>query len=463
MGGGVRMGNNRRLFSRLIASLCIREVVMRPIIVAFFLVLSAPVFALDYYWTFPGASSQYTSANAACEAIAGFDGRYYRDLVVTISDVTASCRFQYSYNGSNWNSDNQSVSRRGDSCPDGYIYDQATGSCQQPEEDPCEAKSGQSQVFTKTGTAGDGYFTLSGGYGIPAQGACSGGCAVSTVDQKCTSRVTGAYSCRGVAYFTGQACEVTGSGTDVTDAASDTPEPEPQTITEETPCEYVQQSDGTLACASHKSVEKEGQSCGTVNGVSKCVDAAPSKNGIDIRTEVTTESLADGGTKTTKTDVATFTTCTGINQCTTTTTTNKTTVVKDSSGNTVSEGSTCTGSACKGADSGTDSDDDGICDTGDCGTDGESLTGQDWYESGDDTYASVLQGFADRVVASPMGQASVNYLSLNAGGACPRWSASVWVFDIELDQFCSGDIPWAAIKAVILAAAGFLAFRMAFF
>jgi len=51
---------------------------------------------------------------------------------------------------------------------------------------------------------------------------------------------------------------------------------------------------------------------------------------------------------------------------------------------------------------------------------------------------------------------------MNVGGSCPVWSVNAWVFTIVIDQHCSNNIPWAAIRAVLLACAGFVAFRWAF-
>jgi hypothetical protein len=270
--------------------------------------------------------------------------------------------------------------------------------------------------------------------------------------------VTGAYTCRGVAYFTGQSCETSGTGTEVTEAGSDTPEPEPQIITEEQPCEYAEQADGTLACNSEKSVEKEGQSCGTVNGVRKCVDAAPSKNGIDIRTEVTTEPLADGGTKTTKKDVATVTKCTGINQCTTTTTTNTTTTTTDANGKVIQLGGSCTGPACPDANTNPDGNGDGF---GDCvvssgaGCDGEYPE----LEEGD-SFGDATEKFMDRVEASPLVSA-VSELQFAAGGSCSFASFTAPIIGTHSFQsMCTWAADWMApIRAIMLAVWALVAIR----
>src|SRR5690606_40851547 len=99
------------------------------------------------------------------------------------------------------------------------------------------------------------------------------------------------------------------------------------------------------------------------------------------------------------------------------------------------------------------------CATGDC-AEGEGT--QDWFEPGEDTFASVLEKFSTDVLATPIASQSTNFMTFNASGSCPRWSVNAWVFDIRLEQLCTGDIPWGAIKAIILAAAAFFSFRIAF-
>lgn len=421
------------------------------------------VWADDYYWTFPGATQKYSDPSVACNAVLSNNGQYLIDEMTFsfVTDAVVSCTSKRSLNGSSWDRVYQTVTRLGDSCAPGSIYDPSAGTCSAPEEDTCQAKVGGSQVFTKSGNAGDGYFVTSGGYGIPAQDACFSGCAVSTVDQKCTSRVSGSYTCRGVAYYTGQGCDSSGSGTDVIGADTETPEPEPQVISEEKPCQYVEQADGTLACDSQKSTEKEGQSCGTVNGVRKCVDAPPTKNGIDIRTEVTSESLADGGTKTTKTDVATITKCSGINQCTTTTTTNTTTTTTDPSGKVTQVGGTCSGPACPDENTNPDGNGDGL---GDCVVSGgpECSDGDDEYpelEEGDD-FGEATDKFLTRVEGSPLVSA-VSGLQFAAGGSCSFNSFSVPMLGtLSFQPMCAWAADWfAPLRAILLALWALVAIR----
>jgi len=350
------------------------------------------------------------------------------------------------------------VYRNGNACPTGTEWNSTTGTCDAPD-DPCADKAGIYEGFSKAGTAPDAFVSIaSNGFAIPQRQGCKGGCAVEITDLRGKTKTSGAYYYRGTVVYSGQQCATTGTGDQIDEDTNESTEPE--TIKEDVPCVYSADG-GKQVCESKKSEEKEGQSCGTVNGVPTCISTVPEKNGIDIRTEVTTETHADGSTTTTKKDTATATTCKGINNCTSKTATTTTTIKKDAAGNTTSTDSKCTGSAC-GSSFNPDSDGDGLgdCTGDDCGAGGGG-EGQDWYTPTGDTFGSVLTEFVGKVQQTPIASQTTSFLTFHASGSCPRWSVSVWVFDIDVDQLCNGDIPWNAIKAVILAAAGFFAFRIA--
>jgi len=277
----------------------------------------------------------------------------------------------------------------------------------------------------------------------------------------CRARVNGNYFCRGTGRYTGDECPSdVPTGSDL--VPEDTVEtPEPQNFKDEQPCIYA--TDGSKeVCTSSKTDEVEGQICATLeDGSEFCTTKLPEKNGIDISTEVTKETLADGSVKTTKKDTATVTNCVGVNNCTTTKAETTKTTTEDANGNKTGESSTCKGEACPGKGN-PDSDGDGVgdCTGDDCGAGGGG-EGQDWYTPTGDTFGSVLTEFVGKVQQTPVASQTSSFLTFRATGSCPRWSVSVWVFDIDIDQLCNGDIPWNAIKAVILAAAGFFAFRIA--
>ncbi|MGK8473428.1 hypothetical protein ACRS34_21375, partial [Stutzerimonas stutzeri] len=422
-------------------------------------------------WIISQGGISESSPSAACQAFTVYLnslGSTYRHNVVSVTRVTDTkfrCKFSQVRvsTGVETYQDVRDIFREGVGCDVGDTYDPVTGECS--NADPCKDKQGLESPFSKAGTAPDQFMAISsGGYGIPQRQGCKDGCAVEITDLRCKTFTAGPYLCRGLMGYTGQQCSTTGTGTEVAEDVSDSVDPE--TVKEEKPCVYTTVGDKQV-CESKKSEENTGQSCGEVNGVRTCVPKAPDKNGIDIRTEATTKTNPDGTTTTTKTDTATSTTCKGINNCTTTTTTVTTTTTKNANGQTTGSNSTCTGSLCPNKSSNPDADGDGFgdCATGNCGgglPGGSEVGAQDWFTPGEDTFASVLTEFSQKVQLLPVSVQTTKFLTFNASGACPRWSVSTWVFDFDFDQFCTGDIPWSAIAAVIIAAASFLAFRIAF-
>jgi len=298
------------------------------------------------------------------------------------------------------------------------------GQCVAPPDNPCTVKSGGSQSFTKSGSSGDGYGTVSGGYVAGVQTACFGGCAVSTADQKCLGRVSGLYTCRGTAYYSGQQCSTTGVSTEIQENTSQDPPLVPQVISENKPCVYSGSGD-TQTCTSSEGIEKEGQYCGTLNGVKTCVDSKPTKNGIEIQTTFKTETQPDGSKKTIKTDVATKTVCTGAGQCSSTSTTTTTTTNTDANGNTTGVTGSCTGEACPDKNGNPDGDGDGFgdCTGDDCG-DGEGGSVEVPELEEQPNYGDSLQTYFDDIQGAPIVQA-VTDISLPSGGNCPIYSATI--------------------------------------
>jgi len=230
------------------------------------------------------------------------------------------------------------------------------------------------------------------------------------------------------------------------------------------PCTYVYDGEGRKVCSSSNFNYSPGNSsCGTVNGTFQCVGKAPTTNGIVIDTTVTDTTNADGSTTSVKKDTASQIVCNSPKPCVVTTTTNTTTTNYNSNGAKTGQSTSCTGPACS-TDGKGDSDGDGLadCAVGKCEeTEGTEVGPQDWHEKGDETYGTAFEAFADRVTASPVMKAGDQFFAFNPSGACPVWSVNTWVFSITLDQHCSADIPWDVIKAIIMACAGFVAFRWA--
>ncbi len=388
------------------------------------------VYAEDYYWTSGyHVGTKFPSAQAACQAIKNDFTNADSVTAVLYSPSNAKCRLVT--NGNVY--DGIEVIRAGSGCTLPSVLNPSTGSCEAPEPDECEAKKDQSTTFTKSGRAPDSYATVlpQGSLG-PNQSACFSSCVVSTADQKCKVNTDGQYTCQGVAYYTGQKC-TTGPVVDFTDSPKP---PEPEVTTKDKPCQYIEQSDGTLRCDSEKSTEKEGQHCGTVNGVKKCFDTKPTKDGIDIKTEVKTETKPDGSTTTTKTDTATKTTCSGINSCKSTTTTTTTTTEKDPNGKTNSITGSCTGEACPDKNTNPDGDGDGFgdCTGTDCGdSSGGSFETPEFEEVG--TISDTTSAFIDRIGDSPI-LSTVSSIGLNGQGSCSMGSTSTSIGTISASSVC---------------------------
>ncbi|WP_286976899.1 virulence factor TspB C-terminal domain-related protein [Pseudomonas sp.] len=326
-----------------------------------FLGFGQSVFAEDYYWYHTYNGQKYPSPNAACLGWLGSSSSLRFYSLTKLSDSSFYCQLQRISDGA-LGGYGKNMVRRGDSCPPDTTLNSDTGECELPPPDHCEGLAGTSFPFNKSGTAGDGYVSLSAGgkFGGAEQSACYSGCVANTADQKCTTRVTGAYFCQGTGYYTGAEC---GSGGVSEVEESPVPDyPEPETFLEDKPCIPVANPDGSTTCTSEKSVEKEGQHCGTFNGERICTDSQPSKNKVDIKTDTEVKTNPDGSKTTTQTDTATVTKCNGTS-CTTTTTTTKTTTNTDSAGNNTGTTGTCKGPDCPDKNGNPDGDGDGF---GDC-------------------------------------------------------------------------------------------------
>lgn len=432
------------------------------------LIFSGHSLASDYSWGTSTSAQQYSSVALACSAQwAGSVGTYYKNQGYQESGYAITSTTQASCQMVQPPSTNKAVYvtlvRSGSGCSSGE-YNAQTGACEAPQN-VCQDKQGQEMNWSKSGTSGDGFGMTREINGkpmfFPGLRACFSGCAVETTRRDCVARVSGNYFCSGTGRYTGDECPSdVPTGSDL--VPEDTVEtPEPQNFKDEQPCIYA--TDGSKeVCTSSKTDEVEGQICATLeDGSEFCTTKLPEKNGIDIRTEVTKETLADGSVKTTKKDIATVTNCVGVNNCTTTKAETTKTTTEDANGNKTGESSICKGEACPGKGN-PDSDGDGVgdCTGDDCGAGGGG-EGQDWYTPTGDTFGSVLTEFVGKVQQTPIASQTTSFLTFRSSGSCPRWSVSVWVFDIDIDQLCNGDIPWNAIKAVILAAAGFFAFRIA--
>lgn len=334
-----------------------------------------------YDWTKltsgPTITPRYPTWQAACE---GFNtGWPVIGRTSDSSDFISYCLFQRDgYSNGYYAKSQYNARRNGDSCPAGYTWNSAQAYCK--PDNNCLELVGQSFPFSKSGAGADDYvaYSVDGKIGAAQQSGCFNQCVASTSDQKCVFKVSGAYYCKGTAYYTGENCGTGGTSPIEEDQSPEKPL-EPKTESTDKPCVFSADGAGSYICSAEKSTDTEGQNCGEVNGVKKCFDKAPTKDATKTDTKVTTTTNPDGSTSTTKTDTATTTKCDGVNKCTTSTTTKTTTTNKDGSGQTTSVTGSCSGPQCPSKNGNPDADGDGF---GDCvgdncavggGQDGEGL------------------------------------------------------------------------------------------
>lgn len=400
--------------------------------------------ASDIYWSQAAVSGQqFSSASAACSAAvaqlasAGSINSGAYPIVGPVlggppSYYYATCKYNYTKTngdpGCSTACSGLSNARTYGACIAPDTFNSSTGECvppaPPPDENPCASKTGASSPFKRAGSGGDGYYEFSGDYGSPSQDGCFGGCTANTADQKCTSNLkTLTYSCSGTMYYTGSQCS-TSPAPDV-DETTDTATPNPQAYSDYTPCQYTTNAQGVQVCVSSSTEGKEGQYCGTVNGVKKCIDSKPTQNGIEITTKVETTTNSDGSTTTTKTDTANSTKCSGFNACTSSSTTTTTTTNTNSDGQVISVSGSCTGPQCPDKNTNPDGDGDGF---GDCVGDdcsdggGAGVTAPELEEV--PGYGDSLQAYFDEIQGAPI-VAAVTAISLPSGGSCPTYSATI--------------------------------------
>lgn len=471
------------------------------------LIFSCSASAETYSWYRSGLS-QY-AASTPEQACIRYITEYKKSTTLTFSRFVftePTGGFCYVTNNSTGAESNYtSINRFGDSCPSGYSYNSNTGGCEAPAQQDGElcngttdhvdvtqnsvfdAAAGKCVPFTQTskktecaylGNYSKRTFDLvavatvsSSGSPVAPKivsepGSAGIACSLDVVSATdCKIDTAGKATCKVTAKYNGQVGDagITEKEPLCGTSGQACPDTTSQTTEDNTPCTYSTVADGSQTCTSKKETETTGEqqcsgSWGSVQGTPTCVTKKPSSKGIEITTTVKTDQKADGGTVTTKTDVSKTTTCTDVNSCKTTSTTTTTQITKDSNGVTVGSTTTTIGDG-KGVSNGTDTNGDGTCDT-DCGE--GAIEAQDWYEKTDDTYEGVMKAFSAKVQSSAVFQAPKTFFDASGiGGSCPVYEVTAWVFTVRLDQWCTANIPWDAIRAIVIACAGFVAFRWA--
>lgn len=222
----------------------------------------------------------------------------------------------------------------------------------------------------------------------------------------------------------------------------------------------IGQSSGSIPAASCAA----NQGTATMNGKTVCVDQGGdgSSPTPDIGTKATTDTSKTSTTNPdgskTETETTTKTDGNGNKQVTVTTTTTK------PDGSTVSN--TTTTNPLPDSGNGQDqqkSQCEQNSSSAGCGGDPAAI-GQ-LYAQQDKTMSGVLTGYRDQFMGSPIGSAVGNFFVVSVSGSCPQWSAHIPFIkaDVLIDQFCSqfASNALAILKACILVAASFFAFRIA--
>lgn len=78
-------------------------------------------------------------------------------------------------------------------------------------------------------------------------------------------------------------------------------------------------------------------------------------------------------------------------------------------------------------------------------------------------FGTVMKSKGDEIMKLPLMQAIDDFFDVSFSGSCPTYSVSVWVFEINIDQFCDQQVQslFPYIKAVVLLMCSFFAIRIA--
>jgi len=368
--------------------------------------LPSQAYAAFYTFTSYQFGGSYSSALDACIAVSNYNlGGNIKHGVATVSTYSLGgwrCNFTRE-DGSTWTSNTTyRVTRLGDSCPPDTVYNPAQGSCD-PEPVDCSESAGTTtyQFFlAATRNSVDEPFPDPSTYQVEVPPSiCSSECRYTDSSTGDTVTCGRLTGSDGLGLY----CYSPFTGTGEQCQASDEPHTGPGDLGGPTPADPADPEDPTdpaVTCGMTPGYVWTGTTCAPV------FEPEPDDGGSD-------GGDGDGGT----------------------------------------DPGTGGGTGGSGGSDG-DGGDDSTCTGEECA--------QDWYQPGERTMETVMQGFTDRVQSSAVVQATDRFFTMNVGGSCPVWSVNAWVFTIVIDQHCSNNIPWAAIRAVLLACAGFVAFRWAF-
>lgn len=84
----------------------------------------------------------------------------------------------------------------------------------------------------------------------------------------------------------------------------------------------------------------------------------------------------------------------------------------------------------------------------------------DWNQR---NFGTVMKAKGDEIMNLPIMRSITNFFDVSFSGSCPTYAVSVWVFEINIDQFCSQQVQalFPYISAVVLLMCSFFAIRIA--
>lgn len=84
----------------------------------------------------------------------------------------------------------------------------------------------------------------------------------------------------------------------------------------------------------------------------------------------------------------------------------------------------------------------------------------DWQQR---NFGTVMKAKGDEIMNLPIMNAISNFFDVSFSGSCPTYAVTVWVFEINIDQFCSPQVQalFPYISAVVLLMCSFFAIRIA--
>lgn len=347
---------------------------MRYLLGLFFL-LSFRVYADFYSWQPYGMQTTYPDPVAACTALIGVGTPStwtYRGLHANSAVTVKYCVYDRpdisggdpAYPDGYWSFANLNVTRRGDRCPDGTVYDPETGEC---KGDPCQSTIGQRTVHEH----------LRGPIGGPViepplticENACQYAFTFNVLDvyrfvNPNSDQLDNSY---GKYEYQGNGTSCTESDDPQNGSVFDQPPSQPpmdktpEYSRENTCDQWVTNPDGTRtrSCTAKEEFKQPG-TIECIGGWSSpnCKPGKPSPEYSKTETnETTTETTNPDGSKKTDTSKTTDKTeCKGVKPCTSTSKTETGTSETDADGKPGNESGNCTGNGCKPGDQDGDGD-----------------------------------------------------------------------------------------------------------